>query len=178
VSYKGGFNKEVIDAAARGANASVLVACGPDGFARESAKVEGGVMTWLIVQALREHPPEAIDDNGRVSLETLRDFMWQILSLDNSFGKGDKPALYSTGGARFYLTLPRPGSLHSFVQENEKWRTLILENTDTIRQYFAVNHDIKHSKLRQLAAPIKKYAHRISTNSVVDELLAKQGNKV
>jgi uncharacterized caspase-like protein len=57
----------ISDADARNATASMLVACGRDGFARETVALQGGILTTLIVRALE---PGGL--TGRVSLETLR----------------------------------------------------------------------------------------------------------
>jgi uncharacterized caspase-like protein len=56
-AFRGAFDSETIHAVARGSTASILVACGPDGFARETERRHGGVLTSLIVDALGSKRP-------------------------------------------------------------------------------------------------------------------------
>ena len=112
-AFRGGFDTEVIDSAVKGSSASILVACGPDGFARESAKMAGGVLTGLILQALGPRRTEVADASGRVSLEGLRNWIWEEIgrSADLVSLRNDRPRLYSAGGPTFYLDRGPPARI-------------------------------------------------------------------
>jgi len=183
VRYRGGFDTEVIRNAARGSSASVLVACGPDGAARESASLKGGIMTSFIVEALRARPPQAADPTGRVSLESLRDWMWKRFASSTEAGiaRGDKPLLFGSGGATFYLTLaaaePRPTEVPE-ARGYDKRRMQILAQKDDIRQRFGLEPRMQPAQLQRLAAPLKDYARRLESFGVIDELLAQEPDPV
>ena len=98
---------------ARGSTASILVACGPDGFARETKARGGGILTSLIIDGLRTRRQEAADPTtGHVSLESLRDWMWKEIDASDDLAclHNDKPRLHTSGGPTFYLTLEHRGS--------------------------------------------------------------------
>lgn len=105
-AFRGGYDQGAIDSAVKGSTASILVACGPDGFARESATVAGGVMTALMLRGLGPDRGAAADATGRVSLESLRDWMWRQIDAAPELAplKGDRPRLHASGGPTFYLT--------------------------------------------------------------------------
>jgi hypothetical protein len=105
VVFRGDFDTAAVGDVLRGSSASILVACGPDGFARESKELGGGVLTTLLVDALGPKQLEAADRDGHISLESLRDWMWREIETSPllKFVKHDKPILQTSGGPAFYL---------------------------------------------------------------------------
>ena len=107
-AFRGEVHIERIGEDARGSTASILVACGPDGFARESEKLEGGVLTTLVVEALGLRRREAADGTGSVSLASLHGWMWREIDDVEDYApvRKEKPRLFASGGPTYYLDLP------------------------------------------------------------------------
>jgi len=105
VSYRGGLDDKALEAMRRGSTASTLLACGPDGAARESAAIGGGFLTTLILQALGPKRRQAADGTGRLSMESMQDWMHGEIDHSESLAaiRLEKPLLFSPGGPSFYL---------------------------------------------------------------------------
>ncbi|MBV9250277.1 MAG: caspase family protein, partial [Acetobacteraceae bacterium] len=106
-AFRGDADRDAVEAvrqALAGSTASVLVACGRDGSARESASVGGGVLTSLVVRALGPDR-EKVDPSGGLSLSRLRDWAWTELDELSRQTKTiiEKPLLQEIGGPSYYL---------------------------------------------------------------------------
>jgi hypothetical protein len=107
-AFRGEIHIERIGDDARGSTASILVACGPDGFARESEKLGGGMLTNLILDALGPRRREAADGTGAVSLASLQSWMWRRIDDAEDYAaiRREKPRLFAFGAPIYYLDLP------------------------------------------------------------------------
>ena len=120
-TMRGGFDEGAITEAFRGSTASILMACGPDGYAREMPAIGGGVLTTLIVRALGPMRAQVVGAERRLSLSRLRDWMWREIETREELAgaRADKPLLLDSGGPTFYLTR---GAMR---QPSILWRTRV-----------------------------------------------------
>jgi outer membrane protein assembly factor BamB len=120
-TLRGGFDEGAITEAFRGSTASILMACGPDGYAREVPAIDGGVLTTLIVRAIGPMRAQAVGVEGRLSLSRLRDWMWREIETREELAgaRADKPLLLDSGGPTFYLNRA------AMLQPSVLWRTRV-----------------------------------------------------
>jgi hypothetical protein len=182
VRYRGGFDKETVASASRGSSASLLIACGPDGSARESDSFEGGVMTSLLIEALTTRPAGSIDDTSRISLESLRNWMWERMSNspDPSLSRGDKPLLISSGGIAFYFnSAPVRGRRREGDRagQDDKWDALILKHAEKIEECFRSANTIDPKRLQQLAEPLKSHARQLTGFDIIEKLVIRSNDQ-
>ncbi len=143
-AFRGTFDLEAISAAQRGSTASILVACGPDVFAREGANSGGGYLTALMIEAIGPQRQHAADPTGQVSLQSLRDWMWQQIDTRTNLAsiRNERPRLIEAGGPTFYLTQgpqpPKPVSLPSQRRHYPDWWKLSLWITPIVFVLLAV----------------------------------------
>ena len=101
----GGFNIDAVRVA-RDPTTAILLACGPDGVAREAKQLGGGVLTTLIVRALGAQRSLAVEkENGRVSLQSMTRWMYGEIDSNEELAlvRRDKPILMAAG-VPFFLT--------------------------------------------------------------------------
>ena len=167
---------------------SVLVACGPDGAAREADEFEGGIMTALIARALSTDLSKVADDDGYISTEGLRNWLWNRANELRTRPRNpllvERPLLETTGYGRTLLTctpIERSRPPHRAVKAtphnpDTEWIEKIRSQTDKVESAYRENQQLTYARLQSLAKPFGIYGKRINSFEIVDELLSREGD--
>ncbi len=166
VATRGSDDFKVVEQEADGTNASVLVACGPDGAAREAPRLGGGIMTALIIEAISNPLGKALESDGRVSMESLREWLMERTLQLRQTGYGDleTPLLHSAGQAKAYLTVAiRMAADDLAVARIRAGVAQIATRFEQPR--------LDYNTLKRVAAPLAKEGRRLTSTAIVAELL-------